>query len=228
MHVDTAISHPTQRQLVEFAESLVDRHAPVSALMAAHVAGCTLCAREVKQIRASLELASLARLPEPSNELTKRIVMQAQQMRVSAPPTPAPGKAAFIRTLQMAACMVGALALAYISFGAALRDLSPGDRKPSFHASFDPDASPVFHEALQEKSNTVKALSSAISLQPDKPDSPYEQGHRRFLHALDDDMSAARAALERNPGCPRANQVMLTSVNRQLEGLRNLYLDRKL
>ncbi len=227
MHVDpTAITHPTQRQLVAFAESLVDKHASVSALMATHVTRCPMCAREVKQIRASLELAALACLPEPSNELTKRIIVQAQQMRVNA--TPAPEKAGFVRITKMAACMVGALALAYFSFGAALSDLSPEERKPSFHASSNPDESPVFHEALQQKSNTVKALSDAISFQPERPKSPYEQGHRRFLHALDDDMSAARAALERNPGCPRANQVMLTSVNRQLEGLRNLYLDRKL
>lgn len=228
MHVyPTAISHPTQRQLVEFAESLVDQHMPVSALMAAHVASCSVCTREVKQIRASLELAALAHLPEPSNELTQRIIMKAQQMRSTNPPKSCSGKKNFIRSIQIAACTLGTIAIAYFSFGTAINEISPQNHTPSFHTAAT-EQPPEIHEVLKEKSSTVKALYSAISLPPDKAASPYEQGHRRFLHALDADMIAAQAALQRNPGCSRANQVMLTSVDRQLEGLRKLYLDHKL
>lgn len=227
MHVDpTVLGHPKQRQLVEFAESLVDRHAPVSALMAAHVANCPACALEVKKIRASFELVALAQLPEPSNELTHRIIAKARQERQQQP-TPHPHIFAMLsRFAQIAACVVATMALAWFSFGAALRDMSSNEA-PSLRNAFADNEISSSNDGLHEQTATVQALSSAVSLQQNGA-SPYEQGHRRSLRAFNDDMSAARAALERNPGCIRANQVMLTSVERQLEGLRNLYLDRKL
>ena len=228
MHVEpTVIGHPSQRQLVEFAESLVDRHAPVSALMAAHVAGCSVCALEVKKIRASFELAAMARLPEPSNELTQRIIARARLERREQPIAPQHENALFSRFLQTAACFAATAALACLSFGAALNDMTPNNAS-LLRASFAANENVSQSAELQEQTDSVQALSSAVSLQQEAPTSPYELGHRRSLNALNDDISAALAALERNPGCIRANQVMLTSVERQLEGLRNLYLDRKL
>ncbi len=222
----TAIGHPTQRQLLAFAESLVDRHTPVSALLATHVANCPSCAREVKRIRASFKVAALARLPEPSQELTQRIIARAQHEhrkrgRIVNTTTP------WARCLQVAACLVGITALAYFSYSVVLNDITlrrsalPGMSGVVAEAQPQPDTTPLPTENMQ-------ALADAVSLQQETFASPSAVGHRRALEALDQDMSAALAALERNPGCPRANQVMQTSMARQLEGLRNLYLDRKL
>lgn len=222
----TVLGHPTQRQLVEFAESLVDKHVPVSALLAAHVANCPVCAEEVKKIRASFELAALARLPEPSNELTQRIIMQARQEKKNITAPVNQSVLSVSHLLQIAASIIAALALAYFSFGAAISDVGT-DNDISDDTSIA-SSEAVTEYTIQKEAATVEALSTAVSLQHKTPTSPYDLGRRRFLNALDDDMSAARAALERNPGCARANEVMLTSVKRQLEGLRNLYLDRKL
>ena len=49
---------------------------------------------------------------------------------------------------------------------------------------------------------------------------------RRNTGVLDYDLKAARNALQRNPGNTRANQVLVVTLERQLEGLRDLYLDR--
>ena len=128
---------------------------------------------------------------------------------------------------QIAACLVAALALAYFSFTTALNDLSP-ERKPVFHASSSENNPTLVNSILKKENASLQALASAMALRNSTPASPYEQDRHRFINALDADLSAARTALERNPGCVRANQVMLTSVKRQLEGLRSLYLDHKL
>ncbi|MCK5861347.1 MAG: hypothetical protein KAH38_02605 [Candidatus Hydrogenedentes bacterium] len=222
----TMINHPTQQQLVEFAESLVARYTPVSALMAAHVTDCPICALEVKKIRSSFELAALAELPPPSRELTQRIIVQAQKKRCVNANTNN-HYASLSRFIQMAAGTAAAIVLAYFSFGAVMNDMDPKNSS-SLRTSFTTsEVSPVYEE-LQKQTATVQALSASVSLQKNTTFSSAKQDHQRSLKIFDNDMSAARSALERNPGCIRANQVMLSSVERQLEGLRNLYLDRKL
>jgi len=227
MHIDsTAIGHPSKHQLVAFAETLVDKRAPVSALLAAHVTGCPVCAHEVKQIRASFELAALAQLPEPSCELTQQILLRARNERQQSGLQTDSGNY-FGYITQVAACLIAAFALAYFSFTTALNDFSP-ERKPVLQVS-SPENKPIpANSILKKETATLQALASAMALRNVPPTSPYEQDRHRFINALDADLSAARTALERNPGCVRANQVMLTSVKRQLEGLRSLYLDHKL
>ncbi len=222
----TAIGHPTQRQLVQFAESLVDRHAAVSALLATHVSNCPACAREVKRIRASFELAALARSPEPSRELTQRIIKRARQERVRRTQQPDASPSRWPRWFQIAVCLLAVTALAYVSFSTALSNATDDGPPPSLNAAVP--ESPFTVNGLKQQTENVQALASAVSLPHELSSSPAAARHRRALESLNEDMSAALAALERNPGSPRANQVMETSVARQLEGLRNLYLDRTL
>ena len=80
--------------------------------------------------------------------------------------------------------------------------------------------------SLLQRVTAIKALAGSLSLQEESSDSPWETGYRRALEMLDHDLNAALSALQRNPGSARANQVMLMSLERQLEGLRDLYLDR--
>ena len=72
----------------------------------------------------------------------------------------------------------------------------------------------------------MEALSSSLSIRNEFADSPRKTEYRRALELLDYDLKAARNALQRNPGNTRANQVLVVSLERQLEGLRDLYLDR--
>lgn len=222
----TSLSHPTRRQLVAFAEQLVDRGAPVSVLTASHVAGCPRCAAEVKRIRASLELAALAPAPEPSRDLMPRIVARARAARRNQQTVYS--ESAPSRFLRSAACVAGIIALAWFSFGMALNGRPALTMSAAELSSGDDDTVAASPGALQQQTAVVKALSTALSRHQEFQVSPFEEGHRRALEVLDRDVSAALAALERNPGCVRANQVMHMSLERQLEGLRNLYLDRTL
>ena len=224
MHFEyKGIGHPTRKQLTDFAESLLDRQAPVSAVLAAHVSGCEKCAAEARRVRASLELAELARLPEPSGALTQEIVLRARAElhRRGHEPKAVPVS----RFLQFAACAVAAVLLAVYSFSTALDDAA-GRTHPPMLSRTSPPADPALDAAaLLERAAAVRALSASVSIRQ-SPDSPREDGYRRALEMLDDDLNAALAALQRNPGSARANQVMLMSLERQLEGLRGLYLDR--
>ncbi len=222
----TVMGHPTQRQLVAFAESLVDNRRAVSALLAAHVSECSACAREVKKIRASFEVAALAQLPEPSGDLTHRILVRAQEAQVKHVEK---STAAVVctRLLQGVTCIAASVALAFVAYSAALRSVAPEMTPVPAYAAADTGAHAA-SDTNDMKRDNVQAFATAVSSQQERVVSPYEYGHWRALESLNRDLDAARAALERNPGCLRANQVMRQSMAQQLEGLRDLYLDRKL
>lgn len=226
MHFDyKGIGHPTQSQLVDFAESLVDRQATVSAVLAAHVAGCPKCAHEIKRMRASLEVADLSCPPDPSGALTHEIVFRARAELNRRGSRPRPGLLAF-RAVQYAACAAAIIVLAAYSFRAALNDASSHAGTAVPGAAMLVSDQPVNADSLLRRAEAVKALSGSLSLRRETLDSPREIEYRRALEILDHDLNAARAALQRNPGNTRANQVMVMSLERQLEDLRDLYLDR--
>lgn len=225
MHFDyKGIGHPTQSQLVDFAESLVDRQASVSAVLAAHVAGCPKCAHEIQRMRASLELADLSSQPDPSAALTREIVFRARAELNKRSNPPRPGFLA-LRAVQYAVCAAAAVVLAVYSFSAALNDAAQAGSSPPEKTMLVSEQS-VDANALLRRAETVKALSASLSLRQKSQESPRETEYRRALEMLDHDLNAARAALQRNPGNTRANQVMVMSLERQLEDLRDLYLDR--
>ncbi len=84
----------------------------------------------------------------------------------------------------------------------------------------------VSAQALLQRAAVVKALSDSVSIREQTPDTPQEAEYRRALEIFNHDLNAALSALQRNPGNIRANQVMVMSLEQQLEGLRDLYLDR--
>lgn len=218
------IGHPTQSQLVDFAESLVDRQASVSAVLAAHIAACPRCAHEIKRMRTSLELAELSSQPDPSGVLTQEIVIRARA-ELSRRSRPKRGTVV-LRTLQYTLCTVAAVTLALYSFSAALNDASSRSETDLTGVSSPPSAPAATQGALLQRAAAVEALSSSMSIRNKSSNSPRKQEYRRALELLDYDLKAARNALQRNPGNTRANQVLLVSLEQQLEGLRDLYLDR--
>lgn len=219
------IGHPTRRQLVDFAESLVDAQASVPAMLAAHVAECPKCAAEVKEIRACLKLAGLALPPAPSNVLTQEIVFRARN-ELNKRRRPRKSEAA-VRAVQFTVCAVMALLLAAYAFNMALDNastytenaLSGGNQSLALQQQDDA-------QALLQRAATVKALSASVAIREKTLDSPHEAEYRRALEIFNHDLNAALSALQRNPGSVRANQVMMMSLEQQLEGLRGLYLDR--
>ncbi|MCX5772103.1 MAG: hypothetical protein NTZ09_17770, partial [Candidatus Hydrogenedentes bacterium] len=114
---------------------------------------------------------------------------------------------------------------------AALSDGSTDDA--AVHAAVRPtQAGPadtgISPEVLRQAAAEVRTLVAALSFQPKTPPSPWEIEYRRAAQALGADIEAARAALERNPGCARASQMIGSHLQRQAQTLKALYVERNL
>lgn len=223
--------HPMRRQLVAYAESLVDPGTPVSAQIGAHVAQCRQCAEEVRAIRASLEFTAAAPGLEPSRNLTGEILRSARRERNAA-------KQQRQETSRIGAFLRGftflgaTAAVAVLVFGFFLREAIPAQpaRIAPAPATATASAAPAMPsaESLQKTAAEVRALAAAMREVPDRAPSPLELRQRRAVQAMDADIAAALTALERNPGCVRASHIVNANLQRQAQTLRNLYVERKL
>jgi anti-sigma factor RsiW len=217
--------HPGKHELMAYAESLVDKGATVSAAIGGHLAGCAACQAEAEVMRRSLAFVRQAPDLEPSSEFTARLLLAAQaerqaQQRRAARPVTLP----LLKGLAYAAAVVLVSALC---FGAALGvTSSKPDAQPlvAKHVA-DSGLSP---EAILKAKAEIQTLAEAVNVPSRKPPSVWELERRRAVHALKDDIEAAQAALERNPGCLRASRVVDANLQRQAQALRALYLERSL
>lgn len=219
--------HPFRHELVVFAETLVDRKSPVSAIMAAHVAACPACAAEVKSIRRSLEFAASAPRLEPSTDLTAQILRQAQKERNESQEHRRGAVVwAGCRGLAYAGLLAG---IAVAVFHTALQETAPSTQAETVLAAqpASAEAAPST-EALEKAAAEVRTLAAAIRFAADKPLTVREREHRRAVSAMDADIAAALGALQRNPGCVRATRIVSANLPRQAEALRTLYVERTL
>ncbi|NLN94480.1 MAG: hypothetical protein GX130_14430 [Candidatus Hydrogenedens sp.] len=217
------LRHPSSVQLMEYAESLVDDDSPVCVLMAAHLSRCPDCANEVRAIQQSLKLTALATLPESSQTLSHSILLQARK-EIARPPAKRPSFLyPFLRSV---ACLVGILLLAAISFSAALQEGSEFS-SIAVQAEARPIPTPEnsWTPSRPFSGTVVQALAASIAIQGNTLSNT---GQRRIVDFLDQDLDAALAALERNPGCVRATQIVDSEAQKRLEGLRTLFVDRTL
>jgi predicted outer membrane protein len=114
-----------------------------------------------------------------------------------------------------------------VCFGVALGTTSPKpDAQPL--AAKPVGDSGLSPEAILKAKAEIQALAEAVSAPSRKPPSVWELERRRAVHALNDDIEAAQAALERNPGCQRASRMVDANLQRQAQALRALYLERSL
>ncbi|MCC6142881.1 MAG: hypothetical protein IT368_03635 [Candidatus Hydrogenedentes bacterium] len=223
--------HPTKRELLAFAENLVDRRSPVSAPLAAHVNACPACAQEVRAMRASLEFIAEAPGLEPSRDLTNQILMNARQLRQAPERSSRPRGRWVVSAVKAMSCAAALILVALVSFAMALQD-EPQDR---INVTASPESATVqpqgpSPEALRKATAEIETLSAAIRKEgaEEKPATVLEQQKRRAVDVMDSDIAAARAALERNPGCTRASHIYNTNVPRQAETLRSLYVEQTL
>lgn len=216
--------HPTRQQLVNYAETMVDRRAPVSAVMASHLASCPACAAEVRSMRASLEFAAKANALEPSNDLTAQILMKARYARDAKAPR---RRSAFWMACRGTVFAAGMAAVAVVVFAVALGTPEPTPQvETALQQVSEVIPSP---ETIRHAAAEVKALAPAVrTASTTKPQSPREMEHLRAVNAMDADIAAAQAALQRNPGCARASHIVNANIQRQAETLRHLYVERTL
>lgn len=231
----TILRHPTRHQLVTHAESLVDRRSPVSAAMAAHLSACPRCAAEVRAIRASLEFAASVPASEPSSGLARQILEGAREARRAAEPAgrPAPARSLLAGAFRGAVFTVLTAATAALVFSSALGEPSGGpDFTPTGslpkRAALAAEERPAPPENIQDRAREIGRLSASVARLSAEPRTLREWERRRTLEGVNQDINAALAALERNPGCPRANELVRTHLDRQAESLRDLFIERTL
>ncbi|HPA41152.1 MAG TPA: hypothetical protein PKV69_03990 [Candidatus Hydrogenedentes bacterium] len=232
MSFDKAVyRHPARAQLVAHAESLVDGGVPVSAAVAAHVAECPRCAAELAAIRTSLEITASATAQDPNRDLAGAILREARSVRHARPAdTRRRGPAALARALVLGvACASLTAALAVAVCTVALRGASAASartgRVPALAAA---PSVPVRAEDLRRKASDLARMAASLTRAAAAPKSPQERERLRALEGAGRDLDAALAALDRNPGCPRAMELVRNQLGRQEQRLRDVFIERTL
>jgi len=194
----------------------------VDAAYAVHVAGCAACASEVQAIRQTLEIVRRTPQLEPSPDLTAEILVRARGERQN--PHAFEPRRKSVR-LAMAWAMAAGLVLA-----AGLGVYGHGGRVPARTPLLVSKAAASVSSAEAERwTKTVTEVRSlAAAVRAPIEATPREIAQRRAVQAMDKDIAAALAALERNPGCVRASHIVQSNLERQAQTLRNLYAARNL
>ena len=86
----------------------------------------------------------------------------------------------------------------------------------------------VSFDAISQAAAEVQALAAAVNAPSKSLPTSWEQEYRRAAEVLEGDIAAALAALERNPGCARAVNMVNANLQRQADTLRTLYIERSL
>ena len=220
--------HPPKHELFDYVESLVGGETPIAARTAKHVAKCPVCTKETEAIRASLEFVDQAPPLEPSEELTSRILLDAKTVQRAAHARHLRRRTT-LAVAKTAGYAAGLVVAATLYFSAALatendatvteRVVASGQRAADTGLALD-----TFERATAE----VRTLAAAVNAPSKKPPTLWERERRHAVNVLDRDISAALAALERNPGCTRAANLVTANLERQVDALRSLYVERRL
>ncbi|MFO7975282.1 MAG: hypothetical protein R6V12_11680 [Candidatus Hydrogenedentota bacterium] len=218
--------HPTQCELTQYAEALVDGK-PLPARIGGHIASCPACKKEVETIRASFSFLAKAPTLEGTPGSTEEILARARQIRNSRRKQHRILRNSFMlaKGLACAACVV--LVAAWV-FSAALGEPAVDQFTTTATGTgrLVADSTLPSAEELQRKASEIHSLASAVNAQADAPASPWERQHRQMVVALHADRTAALAALKRNPGCARASRLVTANLEREAQALRTLYVEQ--
>lgn len=226
------MSHPSHRELFEYAELLVDGAHVIPAALARHVARCARCAAEVEEIRACLADVARSEALEPTEESTRRILAAAREARKRAPG----GTKRLVSGLRLGwgftkafACAATVVLMAGVSFRAVLDpasspSVSVSRSSTTVLASQNAGVSP---QLVGKVSQQIGELASVLQKAP-TVQTPAEWRSRRLALAVREDITAASQALERNPGCERALNMMTLNLTRQADVLKTIYVERTL
>lgn len=216
--------HPAKNELMLYAESLVARR-PISAKIGGHVTACRQCTAEVEAIKKSLAFLREAPQCEPSAEFTRRLLLAARNERTVQRNR---RRVSPFRQIARAFAFSAALGIVcIISYGIALSSLTAQNTN-TISVSAAASAPAISPDAIRKAAAEIQVLISALSLPSDNPPSLSELEQRRTVQALHKDLQAAEAALERNPGCDRANKLVDQNLQRQAQALKALYVERSL
>ncbi len=225
--------HPRKRDLLRHAESVTDGGMPISMEAQRHITKCPKCRAEVDAMQNTLRFVAQTPELEPSEALTAQILNAARGEQHAFEKRRRSIKAA-ARLVQGLACATGVVVVAAISFQAAIAGEEPEAANmrstQSGHATqrIVPEAEHSSPEAIRRVSSEYQELAAVLDSPANERQSLEEWKHRREALALNSDLAEALAALQRNPGCIRANQLATASLQRQVDALKSLYVERTL
>lgn len=221
------VRHPAKRELLIYAEGLIDGNVP--AAIARHVTKCSACRGEVQSIRHSLELVDNAHALKPSNELSHRIMTGARAAR--------PRRTRFQRSAYRAfavakgaAFVAGLVVVCAVWFTVAIMGTPAGGIGHA--AAQSPNAAEtgvrIAADELHRATDEIETLAGAVISRDQRPGSRREWHYARRLINVNAQLSAAQAALERNPSSPRAIQLVDNGLRHQRDTLMTLIRERSL
>jgi len=224
--------HPRKRDLFRHAEAMADGGMPINMEAQRHIASCTKCRETVNAIRESLAFCTDARPLEPSEALTSQILAAAREERanVHAPRrlrhvvgTWAQGMTGFITV-----CILAGITFQLAATEPRENQQASALAQPRVDAPPSMMAEGITPEAIRRASSDFHELAAVLETPAADRQSIDEWRHRRTAMALNSDLSEALAALQRNPGCIRASQLATASLQRQVDTLKSLYVERTL
>ena len=219
------IRHPSAAQLLQYAESQVDKNATLCVNTASHVASCEPCRTETEAIRVSLACLGDSPPLEPSAESSAQILGGAMAERRRLASLSFPWRV--LRGASRGLAYATALAVAAIAVNSALsRDRLPGNRSGIPLES--QDAAVFSLEQFRKATPEEILLSEAVMSPQRQPRDAWEEAQRRAVVAMGADIAEALEALKFNPACVRAQKLVTSSRERLKETLKTLYVERSL
>jgi hypothetical protein len=218
------VRHPTKRELLTYTEGLIDGN--VHAAIARHVSGCQPCRNEVAEIRHSLELVEKSKAPKPSDELSRKILIEARKAR--------PRRTRFQRTAYRAfavakgaAFVAGLVAVCAVWFTVSV--MTPQAQATSRTALNAAETTGRLKpDELYRATAEIETLADAVASRGVNASNRRERHYARRLMNVNAQLSAAHAALERNPASPRAIRLVDDGLRHQREALITLIRERSL
>lgn len=219
--------HPHKHELLAYAENLVDRRSPISAKVGGHVASCRECAAEVEAMRISLGVVRAVPTIEPTSEFNSQLLLAAQNERRALQQSRV--RASVMDVIKAAGYAAGLFLIAAVCFSAALENgISAADPSLARPAAWNMASPAPAIDTTQKAASELQTLAAAVGFPSQQPRSLWEREHLRAASVFGADIEAAKLALERNPGCDRARRIIDTNIQRQVQVLKALYVERSL
>jgi hypothetical protein len=221
------VRHPSKSELLAYAESLSRGQGAFSAHVGAHIAQCAICRKEVCRMCATFSFTRVIPQLTPSPDLQARTLAAAYQERSTRQQsrsrlnilTGAAKAAAYAAVLVLTAAL-----LFNVASSTEVTDTNLATNGLRLKTGGVTAASA---ETLR-KADEIRTLSEALRPNTARPGNPRELEHRRAVQQLDAQLYQAILALSRNPGSPRVNHVVCSNLERTVEKLRDLYIERSL
>ncbi|MFP4172371.1 MAG: hypothetical protein ACLFV4_05605 [Candidatus Hydrogenedentota bacterium] len=224
--------HPARTQLYAYAEALCQSRRPaIEPAVARHVKTCVVCHREVSAMLRTLKTVEAAQPLEPGRAFTAQLMQRARQERQEREKRAALFRAwsAWGKGLAYAACL---LVFAGVWFGGASGPAAksggsqPQQGTPSL--MLGSNSPQELNRAAERVDSLSRAVTRVEERMPRGGGPGWEAKYRSAVGILDADLEEALAAMQRNPGYARTNELVHANLERQVQTLKSLYLGRSL